>query len=997
MMTETQPFRLATGGLVDRAAPLNFSFDGRAITGFAGDTLASALLANGVRLVGRSFKYHRPRGILSAGVEEPNALVEHRSGSRREPNSRATVLELYDGLVATSQNRWPSLRCDLLSVNSWVSSFIAAGFYYKTFMWPAPFWERIYEPMIRRAAGLGRTAPAHDPDTYEKATAFCDVLVIGGGPAGIAAAVAAGRTGARVILCDEDFVLGGGLLGEKAEIDGESGVDWAGTMARELAAMPEVSVMGRTSVTGVYDGGVFGAVQRVSDHLLEPPVHQPRLRFWRIVARRSVLAAGAIERPIAFGNNDRPGVMLAGSVRTYINRYGVAPGRRAVIFANNDGAAGTLDDLAAAGVGVAAVVDSRDGSSAAVSAAAARHGAVMHAGAMVTQAHGGHGLRSVEILTSDRQRERISCDLLAMSGGWNPTIHLTSHLSGRPRWDEAAAAFLPGSLPPGMTVAGAATGNGDLNACLASGAATGLAAAHDCGFSGRLPFWRGYGSGDGQSHRPVPPLWRVPGARGKAFIDFQSDVTTDDIDLSVREGFGAAEHVKRYTALGMATDQGKTSNVAALGILAEIAGTDIASQGTTTFRPPYTPVAIGALAGHARGMDFHPRRLSPAHPFETEQGAVFVEAGAWLRAQYYPRPGETWLQSAEREVRTVRGGAGICDVSTLGKIDIQGPDARAFIERIYCNNFAGLQPGRARYGLMLREDGFVLDDGVSMCFSDTHFVISTTTANAPVVMQHMEFHHQCVWPELDVQLTSVTEQWAQFSVAGPLSRELLRRVVDRQHDIANEALPFMSVAQVTVAGVTARLARVSFSGELAYEIAVPAQYGDSLLRELMRQGEAFGACLYGTEALAIMRIEKGHVAGGELNGHTTAADLGLGKMMSAKKDYVGRILAQRPALCDPERPTLVGLLPLDHGGQVRVGAHLVASGRVANLESDEGYVTSSAFSPMLGRWIALGLLASGNNRTGEIVRACDPLRGTESLVEICSPQFYDPTGERLHG
>jgi sarcosine oxidase subunit alpha len=921
--------RLPNGGAIDREKPLRFTFDGKSYQGFAGDTLASALLANDVKLVGRSFKYHRPRGILSAGSEEPNALVELRAGAHREPNTRATVVELYEGLVARSQNRFPSLKFDVMAVNGLLAPVFAAGFYYKTFMWPASFWEKLYEPVIRRAAGLGRNAGLPDPDSYEKCTAFCDVLVIGGGAAGRAAAGQAAGAGSRVILCDEN------PPGE--EIEG-------------------VTYLPRTTVFGVYDGGTYGAVERVADHLAMAA--GPRQRLWKIVARRSILASGAIERPLVFGNNDLPGVMLAGAVETYITKYGVSPGKNVVLFINNDDAAGLIPVLAGAGVGIAAVVDCRPKSSALVRDLALEAGAPVFAGAVVTRAFGGLAVAGVEIATARGQSLKLDCDVVAMSGGWNPAVHLTSHLDGKPVWDERIAAFVPGTLPPGMEVVGAAAGH--------------------------------------RINAGILPLWSVKTAQ-KSFVDFQNDVTAADVALAKQEGFVAVEHLKRYTTLGMATDQGKTANVNGLALMAEATGKTVPETGTTRFRPPYTPVAIGALAGPHRGKHFKPTRRTPTHEWAAGQGAVFIETGLWLRAQYFPKAGEDWLAATSREVAAVRSGVGICDVTTLGKIDIQGPDAARFLECVYANSWANLPVGKARYGLMLREDGFVMDDGTTARLGETHYVMTTTTANAAKVFQHLEFCHQWLWPELDVNFCSVTDQWAQIAVAGPRARDVLAKIVDAPFDVSNSAFPYMAASSLSICGGTpARLFRLSFSGELAYEVAVPARYGNALAAALMEAGAEFGITPYGTEALGVMRIEKGHPAGNELNGQTTAHDLGFGKLLSKKKDFVGRALAAREALTDKMRPTLVGLKPVNPGDRLRAGAHLLPQNVPAVAANDQGHVTSVAFSPTLGHWIGLALLQNGPARLGEIVRVYDPVRNGDSLAEVVSPVFVDPAGERLH-
>jgi methylglutamate dehydrogenase subunit C len=985
-----QPRRLQSGGLVDRTRPLRARYDDRNLAGFAGDTLASALLAAGDPLVARSFKYHRPRGIFAAGSEEPNALVELRTGTRREPNVKATTIELYEGLEAASQNRWPSLRFDVLAANSWLAPFIATGFYYKTFMWPASFWERVYEPLIRRAAGLGRGAGGADPDHYEQANAFCDILVIGAGPSGLAAAVAAARAGARVIVCDEDFRFGGRLLADRRDIEGMPGHRWAAQIVDELGGLGDVRLLPRTTVFGVYDGGTYGALERVADHLPAPPPHVPRQRLWRIIAKRAVLAAGATERGPVFGGNDRPGVMLAAAMRTYANRFAVAAGRKVAIFTNNDDGWSSARDLIRVGVAVTALIDSRS--------EAHRRPKLLDevrviAGGEVTGTTGGRELRAITVRSPDGELQ-IEVDALGVSGGWNPNVHLACHQGGRPTYDAALAAFIPRSTPKGMVVVGAANGAMTLSACLAAGIEAGCTAAADVGHSARPP---ALPRADDEGFA-VTPLWHVAGSKQKAFVDLQNDVTADDIAISEREGFRSVEHLKRYTTLGMATDQGRTANVNAIGIIGALAGRSLEAAGTTTYRPPYTPVAIGALAGHHRGKQFRPTRLTSSHSWAAEQGAVFVETGLWLRAQYFPRTGERdWRESVEREVRTVRSAIGFCDVSTLGKIDVQGRDAGVFLDRIYINTFSTLPVGRARYGVMLREDGFVLDDGTTARLAPDRFFMTTTTANAERVFQHMQFCHQVLWPELDVQMSTATDQWAQFSIAGPRARDTLSALVDSSFDIRNDVFPPLSAAELTVCGgIAARLFRISFSGELAFELGVPARYGDGLARALMQAGAAFGIAPYGTEALGVMRIEKGHIAGNEIDGRTTACDLGFSRMMSTKKDYVGRVLASRPALLDPERPCFIGFKPIDPRQRLRVGAHLVRLGVAATSEHDEGVITSAAFSPTCGCWIGLGLLVRGSQRVGERVVAADPLHNERIELEVCAPCFVDPAGERMH-
>ncbi len=972
----SQSNRLPNGGLIDRTQALNFTFDGKRFEGFAGDTLASALIANNISLIGRSFKYHRPRGIFSAGSEEPNALVELRSGARLEPNTRATTAELYDGLEATSQNRWPSLDFDIMSINSLFSPFLAAGFYYKTFMWPASFWEKYYEPAIRRAAGLGKPPIGDDPDHYEKAFAHCDVLVIGGGPAGLAAALTAGRSGARVILCDEGYALGGRLLSDSLVINDRPALDWVRATELELASLKNVRIMTRATVFGVYDHGVYGVIERVNDHVVTPPAYQPRQRSYRVKAKRAVLAAGAIERPMVFGDNDKPGVMLGSAIRTYINRYAALPGHRAVVFTSSDEGYSTATTLEAAGASVEAIIDTRKGE-------------------VVQRALGGKRVQAVEVIDQSGNVRLIDCDLVASSNGWNPAVHLTCHLGGRPVWDDTSHSFLPGKLPPGLSVAGAATASFTLQDALTDGYRLGSEAADTAGFKAEKLVAPVSGP-ESTSHKP---LWRVKSGKGKRFIDFQHDVTDLDIELANREGYRSVEHMKRYTTLGMATDQGKTSNIAGLAILGEVSDRTIAEVGTTIFRPPYTPVALGALAGHHVHRDFRPTRLTPSHQWAEEQGAVFMETGLWMRAQFFPKsPSEDWLSAMKREVLITREKVGVCDVSTLGKIDIRGKDAANFLDRIYTGTFSTLPVGRVRYGLMMREDGFVFDDGTTARLGENHYLMTTTTAGAGKVMSHLEFCHQVLWPELDIAFTSVTEQWAQYSIAGPNSRDVLRKIVDPATDLSNEAFPYMSAKSITVCGgIEARLFRISFSGEMAYEIGVPNRYGDAIIRTIMAEGQEFGIIPYGLEALSTMRIEKGHVAGLELNGQTTPRDLGLGKMVSQKKDCIGKQMSERPAMLESDRPIFVGFKPKDGVSKLTGGAHFLDLNSNPSLEADLGHMMSVAYSPILKSWIGLGILKNGRDRLGAYVRSVDFMRGTDIVVEVCDPIFFDPNGERLRG
>ncbi|ARQ13079.1 sarcosine oxidase alpha subunit SoxA 2 (plasmid) [Rhizobium etli] len=980
-------FRLSSGGRIDRATTLGFSFDGKALEGHPGDTLASALLANGIKLVGRSFKYHRPRGILTAGAAEPNALVTTGSGGRTEPNTRATMIELYGGLAAKSQNRWPSLSFDVGAVNGLLAPFLSAGFYYKTFMWPAALWEKLYEPVIRKAAGLGRASYEADPDAYEKCWAHCDLLVIGAGPAGLAAALTAGRAGARVILADEGSELGGSLLSDSGAVDGEPADALLGELLAELEGLTNVRRLPRTTVFGWYDDNVFGALERVQKHVAMPDPDRPVERLWRIVARQAILATGAEERPLVFGGNDIPGVMMAGAMRSYLNRQAVAPGQSTVIFTTNDTGYDTAADLEAASLRVAAIVDSRaDGGK------SWQGRAEVLKGARVIDAFGGKRLRGVSVGTEDGVR-RIEADALAMSGGWSPIIHLACHRGGKPHWSHETAAFLAPAAQDGIAIAGSAAGLAQTAACLGDGAGKAAAALKAIGLAAEPAF-----ASATETAQRTKPLWSVKGSKGKAFVDYQNDVHLKDLGLAVREGYGHVELAKRYTTSGMATDQGKLSNINAICILAEARGVSPAEVGTTTFRPFYTPVSFGALTGASRGRDFQPARKSPLHGWAEKNGAVFVETGLWYRSSWFPRAGEaTWRDSVDREVLNVRKNAGLCDVSTLGKIEISGRDAAAFLDRVYCNGFAKLAVGKARYGIMLREDGFIYDDGTTSRFSDDHFFMTTTTALAAGVLAHLEFCAQTLWPELDVCFASSTDQWAQMAVAGPKSRAILAEIVDE--DISDAAFPFMSARKVSLFGgrVEGRLFRISFSGELAYELAVPAGYGEGVADAIMAAGEKHGISAYGVEALGVMRIEKGHVTHAEINGTVTPGDLGFGRMVSATKpDFIGKAMLAREGLQHPERPRLVGVKPLNPASSFRTGSHILAEGHAATLENDQGYVTSSAFSPSLGHTIGLALVRRGPERIGEKVTVWNGLRNEFTEAVLCHPVFIDPENEKLH-
>jgi sarcosine oxidase subunit alpha len=968
--------RLAGKGLIDRSQPVTFTFDGTAYQGFRGDTLASALLANDVRLVGRSFKYHRPRGILTAGSEEPNGMVEVLEGNQQTPNVRATVQEVFDGLAARSQNRFPSLKFDLLGINDRLSPFLSAGFYYKTFMWPRPFWEKLYEPLIRRAAGLGSLSGRHDEAQYEKAWAFCDVLVIGSGPAGLMAAWTAAQAGADVILAEEEARMGGRLVSDNIRVDGQPGADWVEGLLADLNAMPNVRLMTRTTVTGAYDDGTFGALERVGLHRAPAP-HLPRECFWRIVAGQAVLAAGALERPIAFPDNDRPGIMLASAIRTYLHRYGVVPGKRVALIANNDAARATARDLMAAGVKVVAILDTRPDASVV-------EDCPVYVNAQITGTAGRLGLTSVTFRHAGGTAV-LEVDTLAVSGGWNPTVHLTCHMNGRPLWREDIAAFVPApDAVPRLTPAGACNGTFSTAGAFRDGqeaAQKALAALGKSAPDMTLPQAE-------DAPYAITPFWETPGVEGRQWLDFANDVTTKDVKLSAQENFRSVEHMKRYTTQGMAPDQGKNSNVAALAVLADATGRGIPQTGTTTFRPPYVPTSIAAMGAGGRGAGFAPQRFLTSDQASRDRGAPMIEAGLWYRPSYFPKPAETtWLEACNRETRMVRETVGVADVSTLGKIDLQGKDAARFLDLVYTNTFSTLPVGRVRYGLMLREDGHVLDDGTTARLGEQHFLMTTTTAAAGLVMRHLDFVHQAFCAGWDVRFTSVTEAWAQFAVAGPQARALLATLLGDMPD-----LPFMGVTDVRLGQVTARLFRISFSGEQGYEIAVPTRYGEALFRDLVARAETLGGGPYGMEALNVLRIEKGFITHAEIHGRTTAFDIGMERMVSGKKDCIGKAAAARPGMVGPERDQLVGLKATAAMG---AGAHLFIPGDRVHRETDQGYVTSVCYSPTLDAHLALAFLRNGRARHGERIRVVDHLRKIDILAEVTDPVFHDKEGVKL--
>jgi sarcosine oxidase subunit alpha len=1001
----SQQDRLAAGGRIDRSKPLDFTFNGTRYQGFQGDTLASALLANGVHFVARSWKYHRPRGIVTADVAEPNAVVQLETGAHTVPNARATEIALYQGLVATSVNARPSLEKDRLAINQKFARFIPAGFYYKTFMWPRRFWPK-YEEIIRDAAGLGTAPTVLDADRYDKCFGHCDVLIVGGGANGLAAALAAGASGARVILVDDQPELGGALLHRPQQVDGMSALEWVKNTEAALRTMPEVRILTRSTVFGYQDHNLLTVAQRLTDHLPLAARKGTRELLWKIRAKRVILTTGAQERPLVFGNNDLPGVMLASAVSRYIRCYGVLPGRNAVVFTNNDSGYQSALDLQEAGAQVL-VVDPRGAQAvgALEKLARARNIKIVH-DSVVKCAHGGTRVSAVDISayiggTLGTQHSSARCDLLVMSGGWSPILHLFAQSGGKARWDDARACFVPGtSVQPEVSV-GACAGDFSLAHSMPLAFDAGLAAARASGFDGVMPRVPHI---DRQDDAAPMPLWlvgdRALATRGpKQFVDFQNDVAAADIFLAAREGFESVEHVKRYTAMGFGTDQGKLGNINGMAILASALGKTIPETGTTTFRPNYTPVTFGAISGREHGDFFDPIRKTAAHEWHVEAGAAFEDVGNWKRPWYFPRAGEDMHAAVQRESLAVRRSVGILDASTLGKIDIQGPDAATLLNWVYTNPWSKLEVGKCRYGLMLDENGMVFDDGVTVRLADQHYMMTTTTGGAARVLTWMERWLQTEWPNLKVRLASVTDHWATFAVVGPNSRKVLQKVCS-DIDFANAAFPFMSYRNGTVAGAASRVMRISFSGELAYEINVPANVGRAVWEALMAAGAEFDITPYGTETMHVLRAEKGYIiVGQDTDGSMTPNDLGMGGLVAKSKDFIGKRSLSRADTAKAERKQLVGLLTTDSQQVLPEGAQITAA-PVGMLRADElvpmlGHVTSSYYSPILKRSIALAVVKGGLDKMGGTVNI--PLANGKNLsAKISSTVFYDSEGARQH-
>ncbi|MCG6857786.1 MAG: sarcosine oxidase subunit alpha [Salaquimonas sp.] len=974
--------RVAGKGNVART--VSFTFDGRRLTALEGDTLASALLANGIHLMGRSFKYHRPRGLISAGPEEPNALFGiARDATRTQPNVRASVQEVFDGMEVTSQNRYPSLAFDVGMVNDWMGRFIPAGFYYKTFMWPAFAWKKLYEPFVREAAGLGHAPKEADPDRYANRFAHCDVLVIGAGPAGLAAALGAARAGKKVILADENASMGGSLLASSdAMVDGTPGRDWAATTVAELASLDNVTLLTRTTGFGYYAQNMVALAERITDHLAKPDPDSPRERLWQVRAQHVVLATGAIERQLVFADNDRPGIMLASAARMFLNHYGVTPGAKAGVYTACDSAWAAAFDLKRVGVEIVAIVDCRKDVPSELLSRAAELDIPVKTGHAVTKTSGRLRVKSMTVEPlNGTSAKKFEIDCLLMSGGWTPSVHLFSQSRGKLAYDGDNGRFVPSLSEQELTCAGACNGAKTLAAALSEGFAAVGADAPD---SEETASMEGFLVGAAKGAGPHDFV--------KAFIDYQNDVTAKDIRLAVREGFQSIEHVKRYTTTGMATDQGKMSNMHGLAIAAAELGKDIPEVGLTTFRPPYTPVTFGAIVNHARGDLFDVTRRTATHEWAEAHGAVFEDVGQWKRVWYFPREGEDMHAAVNRECRTTRQIAGIFDGSTLGKIEVIGPDAVKFMNLMYTNPWDKLDVGRCRYGIMCREDGFIYDDGVVGRLAEDRFHVTTTTGGAPRVLNMMEDYLQTEFPDWKVWLTSTSEQWAVIAVQGPKAREIIEPLVG---GIDLDAMPHMSIREGRFCGVPTRLMRVSFTGELGYEINVPADYGRAVWEEVWARGEPLGMARYGTESMHVMRAEKGFIiVGQDTDGTVTPDDAGVGWAVGKKKtDFVGIGGMKRPDLVAAGRRQLVGLKTKDPKIVLEEGAQIVTDPYQPIPMKMIGFVTSSYWSENCGHSIALALIEDGRAKMGETLHV--PMADSTIAVEVTGTIFYDPEGKRI--
>ena len=992
-------FRLDQGGLINRNKKISFTFNGKKYFGYEGDTLASALLANGVHLVGRSFKYHRPRGFFGAGVDEPYAIVQMNRNNEVDPNVRATEQELFEGLEAKSVNCWPNVNFDIGAINNFLNKFFPAGFYYKTFMWPKSFWYKIYEPIIRKAAGFGAASIKHDKERYEHKYEYCDLLIAGTGPSGLASAYAAAKNGAKVILAEDKSRYGGSLLTSEVTIGNQSGQEWAEQIISELKSMPNVIVKNRSQVFGYYDHNMLVMSERVSDHLPKTDKYTPKQRLWYIRAEEVVISSGSIERPLVFGNNDAPGVMLSSAAKEYLKIYGVLVGKKPIIFTNNDSGYETAIEFKKNGVDPI-VLDTRKDPNSEIIKEAKELNINIKFSYVVVAAKGYKKVKSADIakISDDKKVlsniENIKCDCICVSGFWTPTIHLASQSGNKTKFNEEIDAFVPSHSKQKETTLGSANGIFTLEETLKTSFEKGSELSKQITNKENKISIPTVVEKKSSKH---DKFWCVPlpeGKNYKRFLDFQNDVAVSDIQLALREGYRSIEHVKRYTTLGMATDQGKTSNLNGLQLVSEVENKVVPQVGHTTFRPPYTPVTIGAIVGREVGKHSKPTRKSPMHYWHEKNNAVFVDAGVWLRPRYYKQGNENLFEASKREAKNVRQNVGVCDVTTLGKIDIKGPDSAEFLNRVYTNAWLKLPVGKARYGVMLREDGIVMDDGTTTRISENHYHMTTTTAQAPNVLSHLEYYLQLVWPELNVNVVSSTEQWAGAAIAGPKSRDVLQKLFP-DLDVSNEGLPFMGYMEGNLFGVNAKIFRISFSGELAYEVNVESDNGNYMWEKIMEIGKEFNIQPYGTEALSTLRIEMGHVAGSELDGRTIPYDNSLEGLVSKKKDFIGKRSLSKKAYVEPDRQKVVGVVPLDKKTSIPEGSYIVKDAKAKLPNPKLGHVSASCWSVEYDNPFSLAIIKDGKNMIGQKLFAMSPLKNKTIPVEIVSSHYVDPKGERV--
>tara|TARA_B100000579_G_scaffold24389_1_gene17171 strand:- start:1951 stop:4947 length:2997 start_codon:yes stop_codon:yes gene_type:complete len=995
----SQDFRLDKGGLINRDKKISFKFNGKNYFGYQGDTLASALIANGVHLVGRSFKYHRPRGFFGAGVDEPYAMVQLIRNNDSIPNVRATEQELFEGLEAKSVNCWPNVNFDIGAINNFLNKFFPAGFYYKTFMWPKSFWYKVYEPIIRKAAGFGVVSTNHDQERYEHKYEYCDLLITGSGPSGLASAYAAAKNGAKVILAEDKPRFGGSLLTSEVSIGNQSGDEWAKKIISELKSMPNVTLKNRSQVFGYYDHNMLVMSERISEHLARTKKYTPKQRLWYIRAKEVLISSGSIERPLVFGNNDAPGVMLSSAAKEYLKIYGVLVGKKPLVFTNNDSGYETAIEFKKKGID-SIVLDTRKDSNSEIINEAKSLNIHIKFSYVVVAAKGYKKVKSADIakISDDKKQlsqiENINCDCICVSGFWTPTIHLASQSGNKTKFSEDIDAFIPGQSKQNETALGSAKGIFTLEETLKTSFEKGSELSKritnkENNISVPLVVEKKYTNHD--------KFWCVPlpeGKNYKRFLDFQNDVSVSDIELALREGYRSIEHVKRYTTLGMATDQGKTSNLNGLQLVSDVENKIVPQVGHTTFRPPYTPVSIGAIVGREIGKHSKPTRKSPMHTWHEKNNAVFVDAGVWLRPRYYKQGNENLFDGSKREAKNVRQNVGVCDVTTLGKIDIKGPDAAELLNRVYTNAWLKLPIGKARYGVMLREDGIVMDDGTTTRISEYHYHMTTTTAQAANVLSHLEYYLQLVWPELNVNVVSTTEQWAGAAIAGPKSRDVLQKLFP-DLNVSNEGLPFMGYMEGNLFGINARIYRISFSGELAYEVNVESDNGNFMWEKIMEIGKEFNIQPYGTEALSTLRIEMGHVAGSELDGRTIPYDNSLEGLVSKKKDFIGKRSLSKTAYIAADRQKVVGVVPLDKKTSIPEGSYLVLDAKAKLPNPKLGHVSASCWSVEYDNPFSLAILKDGKNMIGKKLFALSPVKNKSIPVEIVSSHYVDPKGERV--